>query len=75
MLVANQRSEDASLIDLSTDSVRYVPVGVGPHEAVISLSGRTGGMTAYVLGSLPGNELAMIDVKTGAVRQKISLGE
>ena len=75
VLVANQRSENASLIDLRTDSMRFIPVGVGPHEAVISPSGRVGVVTVYGLQSPPGNELAVIDIKTGAVKRKVSLGE
>ena len=75
VLVANQRSENASLIDLRTDSMRFIPVGVGPHEAVISPSGRVGVVTVYGLQSPPGNELAIIDIKTGTVKRKVSLGE
>lgn len=74
VLVANQQSANASLIDLSTDSMRFIPVGIGPHEAVISPSGRTGVVTVYGQQP-PGNELAIIDIKTGTVKTKISLGE
>ncbi|HUQ83563.1 MAG TPA: hypothetical protein VM076_20595 [Gemmatimonadaceae bacterium] len=73
VLVANQQSANASLIDLRTDSMRFIPVGIGPHEAVISPSGRVGIVTVYGQ-SPPGNELAIIDIKTGTVIRKISLG-
>jgi DNA-binding beta-propeller fold protein YncE len=75
VLVANQRSENASLIDLRTDSMRFIPVGVGPHEAIVSPSGRIGLVTVYGLQSPPGNELAIIDMKTGTVTKRVSLGE
>ena len=74
VLVANQRSENASLIDLRTDSMRLIPVGVGPHEAVIAPSGRVGVVTVYGTQT-PGNELAIIDMKTGTLKRKVSLGE
>jgi YVTN family beta-propeller protein len=74
VLVANQRAGNVSLIDLATDSMRLIDVGEGPHEAVIAPSGRTGVVTVYG-AQTPGNELAIIDIKTGTVRRKISLGE
>lgn len=74
LLVANQQSASASLIDLRTDSMSFIPVGMGPHEAMISPSGRTGVVTIYGT-QVPGNELAVIDMKTGAVTRTISLGQ
>jgi len=75
VLVANQQSASASLIDLSTDTAKVIPVGAGPHEAVISPSGRTGIVTIYGISGQPGNQLAVIDIKTGAVVKTLSLGE
>ena len=74
VLVANQQSANASLIDLATDSMRFIDVGVGPHEAVIAPSGRVGVVTIYGTQT-PGNELAVIDIKSGTLRRKISLGQ
>jgi len=74
VLVANQQSASASLIDLRTDSMRFIPVGVGPHEAIVSSSGRVGVVTVYGQQP-PGNELAIIDRSTGTVKKRISLGE
>lgn len=75
VLVANQQSASASLIDLRTDSMRLIPVGEGPHEAVISPSGRIGIVTIYGVAGRPGNQLAVIDMATGTVTRTISLGE
>jgi YVTN family beta-propeller protein len=75
VLVANQQSSNASLIDLRTDSARLIPVPPGPHEAVISPSGRTGLITAYGVQGQPGNQLVVIDIASGTVRRTISLGE
>ena len=74
LLVANQEAASASLIDLRTDSMRFIAVGIGPHEAMISPSGRTGVVTIY--GQRPaGNELAVIDIASGTVTRTISLGQ
>lgn len=75
VLVANQESASASLINLRDDSARVIPVGNGPHEAVIAPSGRTGIVTIYGLGGAPGNELAVIDIARGSVIRTISLGQ
>lgn len=75
VLVANQQSASASLINLSDDSARIISVGEGPHEAVISPSGRTGIVTIYGIAGKPGNQLAVIDIVTGAVTKTISLGQ
>src|SRR4030095_15341506 len=74
VLVANQQSANASLIDLATDSMRFIDVGTGPHEAVIAPSGRIGVVTVYGTQT-PGNELAIIDIRAGTLRRRISLGE
>jgi DNA-binding beta-propeller fold protein YncE len=74
VLVANQQSANASLIDLATDRMSFIDVGVGPHEAVIAPSGRVGVVTIYGTQT-PGNELAIIDIKAGAVKRRISLGQ
>jgi YVTN family beta-propeller protein len=74
LLVANQEDASASLIDLRTDSMRLIPVGIGPHEAAISPSGRVGVVTIY--GQRPaGTELSLIDFATGTVTRTISLGQ
>ena len=74
VLVANQQSADASLIDLRTDEMKLIPVGQGPHEAAISPSGAVGVVTIYGT-QVPGNELAVIDIKKAAVTRTISLGQ
>jgi len=75
VLVANQSSSNASLIDLRTDSARLIPTPPGPHEAVISPSGRIGIVTIYGIGGAPGNQLVVVDIATGTVTRTISLGQ
>ena len=74
LLVANQEDASASLIDLRTDSMKLIPVGIGPHEAAISPSGRVGVVTIYGQRP-PGNQLAIIDIAAGSVTRTIDLGE
>jgi YVTN family beta-propeller protein len=74
VLVANQQSGSASLIDLTNDTARVIPVGSGPHEAVIAPSGRIAVVTIYGLAGAPGNQLAVVDIAKGAVTNTISLG-
>lgn len=75
VLVANQQSASASLIDLATGTAKSIHVGDGPHEAVLAPSGRIGVVTIYGLSGAPGNQLAVIDVPHAAVLKTISLGE
>lgn len=74
VLVANQQSGSASLINLANDTATVIQVGEGPHEAVISPSGRVGVVTVYGVAGKPGNQLAIIDIAKGVVTSTISLG-
>ena len=74
VLVANQQSANAALIDLATSTMRLIDVGTGPHEAAISPNGRIGVVTVYGT-QVPGNQLAIIDIATARVTKTISLGE
>lgn len=73
VLVANQQSANASLIDLRNDSMTLIDVGEGPHEAQISPSGRVGVVSVYGTQT-PGNQLAVIDIATRKLVRMISLG-
>lgn len=75
VLVANQQSASASLINLADDSAVVIPVGEGPHEAVIAPSGRIGVVTIYGIAGKPGNQLAVIDIAAATVTRTISLGD
>jgi YVTN family beta-propeller protein len=75
LLVANQQSANVSLIDLRTDSMRFIPVPPGPHEAVIAPSGAVGVVTIYGGQGVMGNQLVVVDLRTGAISRTISLGE
>jgi YVTN family beta-propeller protein len=74
ILVANQQSASATLIELPSGASTSIPVGVGPHEAAISPDGRWGVVTIYG-AQTPGNQLAVIDLAAKSVVRTIDLGE
>jgi YVTN family beta-propeller protein len=74
LLVANQQSANATIVDLAAGTVRHVDVGTGPHEASISPDGRLGVVTVYGAQS-PGNQLAVIDMRSATVARTIDLGD
>ena len=74
VLVANQQSASATIIDLATRAETTLDVGVGPHEAAISPDGRWGVVTIYGTQT-PGNGLAVIDLAAKKAVRTIDLGE
>src|SRR5690349_20173755 len=74
VLVANQQSASATIIDLAARAETTIDVGVGPHEAAISPDGRWGVITIYGTQT-PGNSLAVIDLAAKKVVRSIDLGE
>jgi len=77
LVVVNQRSDTATLVDLATmQAYKHVPVGGGPHEAAVSPDGKTAIVTNYFKqGVGPSNSLSVIELPSGDVRKTISLGE
>jgi YVTN family beta-propeller protein len=75
LLVANQQSASATIIDLATGTTTDLPVGNGPHEAAIAPDGRLGVVTIYGNGPAPGNQLAVIDMSRRSIARMIDLGE
>jgi YVTN family beta-propeller protein len=76
ILVANQQSASASIIELSTGAVTHLPVGNGPHEAAISPDGKWGFISVYGVGGPQGagNRIAVIDMSEKKVARMIDLG-
>ena len=74
VLVANQQSASATIIDVATRNGTTIPVGTGPHEAAISPDGRWGVVTIYGTQQ-PGNQLAVIDLDAKTVARTIDLGQ
>lgn len=73
VLVANQQSASATIIDVATRTGTTIPVGTGPHEAAISPDGKWGLVTIYGT-QVPGNQLAVIDLALKSVVRTIDLG-
>ena len=74
IVVANQQSASATVIDLATGESVEIPVGQGPHEAAITPDGRFAVITVYG-AQVAGNQLAVVDLATKAVVRTIDLGE
>jgi DNA-binding beta-propeller fold protein YncE len=74
VLVANQASASATLIDVASGASTEIPVGDGPHEAAILPGGTRGVVTIYGVGGAPGNRLAVIDLARKTVERTIDLG-
>jgi YVTN family beta-propeller protein len=76
VLVANQQSSSATIVDVATRATTTVEVGAGPHEAVISPDGKWGVVTIYGVSGAAGagNKLAIIDLGAKRVVRTIDLG-
>jgi YVTN family beta-propeller protein len=76
VLVANQQSGSATIIDIATRATTTLDVGAGPHETVISPDGKWGIVTIYGVGgaSGAGNKVAVIDLPAKRVARTIDLG-
>ena len=76
LLVANQQSASASIVELSTGAVTHIPVGNGPHETAISPDGKWGFVSIYGVGGPQGagNQIAVIDMNEKKVTRMIDLG-
>jgi len=76
VLVANQQSGSATIVDVATHATTTLDVGAGPHETVVSPDGKLGIVTIYGVGgaSGAGNKIAVIDLPTKRVARTIDLG-
>jgi YVTN family beta-propeller protein len=73
VVVANQQSASASVLNADGLTMKHVSVGNGPHEAAVSPNGRVAVVTIYGNGPQPGNQLAVIDLVRDSVVRTISL--
>ncbi|HEY4303437.1 MAG TPA: YncE family protein [Gemmatimonadaceae bacterium] len=76
VLVANQQSGSATIIDIATREATTVDVGAGPHETVVSPDGKWGVVTVYGTSGAAnaGNRIAVIDLPAKRVVRTIDLG-
>ena len=73
LVVANQGSRSASVLDAAGTTMRHITVGDGPHEAAVSPDGRIAVVTIYG-AQVPGNRLSVIDLAGDSVIRTIDLG-
>src|SRR4051812_36370672 len=76
VLVANQQSASATIVDVATRATTTLDVGAGPHETVVSPDGKWGIVTIYGVGGAngAGNKVAVIDLAAKRVARTIDLG-
>lgn len=74
VLVANQQSASATIVDVATRQTTTLDVGAGPHETVVSPDGKLGIVTIYGIAGAPGNKIAVIDLAAKKVVRTIDLG-
>ena len=74
ILVADQQSATATIVDVATKTTTAIPVGNGPHETIISPDGRWGVVTIYGIGGAPGNKLVVIDLPAKQIVRTVDLG-
>src|ERR1700755_3629522 len=75
VLVANQQSGSATLVDIATRATTALDVGTGPHETVVSPDGKWGIVTIYGVSGAngAGNKIAVIDLPAKRVARTIDL--
>lgn len=77
LLVANQFSDDATLIDLATGQSTSIDAGTEPHDAAISPDGRWGVVSNFGPGganNFQGNRLFVIDLAARQVARVVETG-
>ncbi|HEX6588170.1 MAG TPA: hypothetical protein VF039_04030 [Longimicrobiales bacterium] len=72
VVVANQQSASATVIQGTERPALHLQVGNGPHEAAISPDGRSAVVTIYG-AQQPGSQLAVIDLMRDSVVRTIEL--
>ena len=70
---------DANAVEIidgdSMKSLARIPVGEAPHEAIVSMDGRTAYVTNYGTKEKPGNSLSIIDLVALKETKRVDLGD
>jgi DNA-binding beta-propeller fold protein YncE len=74
LVVANQRSGVATIVDLASGRVSDVDLDAKPHEAVVSPNGGTVALTIPSEGFGSGRTIIVLDANTAAVQRRIDIG-
>ncbi len=74
VVVVNQESDTASIVDLTTKTAVHVPVGSGPHESAVSPNGKRAIVSNYYKpGVGPGSSLSVLDLESKKEIKRIEL--
>jgi len=74
VVVVNQQSDSATIVDLASHKTVHVSVGSGPHEAAVSPNGKRAVVTNYFKpGTGPGSSLSLLDLDAKKEVKKIPL--
>jgi DNA-binding beta-propeller fold protein YncE len=74
VVVANQRSGVATLVDIVSGRVSHVELGVKPHEVAVSPDARIAALTIPSEGFGSGSKVVVLDLATGKTSRTIDLG-
>lgn len=75
VVVANQRSGVATLVELNTGRVSHVPLDAKPHEVAVSPDARVAALTVPTDGFRSGRRVLVLDVASAKIVRTIDLGD
>ena len=75
VVVANQRTGVATLVEVASGRVSHVELGVKPHEVAVSRDGRLAALTIPSEGFGGVRKVVVLDLMTDKVRSTIDLGD
>jgi DNA-binding beta-propeller fold protein YncE len=73
IVVANQRTGVATLVELASGRVSHVELGLNPHEVAVSPDGRVAALTIPSEGFRNGTKVVVLDLATARVTRTITL--
>ncbi len=75
LVVANQRSGVATLVELNSGRVSHVPLGANPHEVAVSPDARVAALTVPMDRFRSGRRVLVLDVASARIVRTIELGD
>lgn len=75
LVVANQRSGVATLVEVASGRVSHVELGMNPHEVAVSPDAGVAVLTIPSEGFRSGRKIVVLDLATARISRTIDLGE
>lgn len=75
VVVANQRTGVATLIEVASGRVTHVPLGAKPHEVAVSPDARLAAFTIPSQRFRAGHTVVVLDLATARIQRTIDLGD